>query len=388
MYKYQIMSQYPILKSKVGGISLGDSKDTDDFKYFTYLKFPKFTPDHTSLMATLLTKDIFKKLIHKKTAKNYTFSNAIQAGSEYPFLQTGFTTADEESYVIFKDIINPIIKARHKFDPDVNNHKNEIKPSKLKLSALKKFDLDKYIISSRIRSARNIASYALPPGIVKAERVELEAYLKSIFAKLSKKWGGKYHSLAKMSEEQKKSFRSKGFLFQDPEPTTVLLNSGSARNWPNERGIFISDDQKIMCWCNEEDHCRIISLQEGSDIKSVFETFATLSDTIIDNVESSGKKIMFSSNLGFISTCPSNLGTGLRASVKIKLNKLIEDKEMLRKICKKNNLDLRGAGGDGSLTTGYVVDISNKQRLGFTETELVQKMIDGIAQLISYEEES
>jgi creatine kinase len=382
------MNKHRILKSKVGGISLGDPKDTDDFKYFTYPEFPKFTSDHSSLMATLLTKEIFDKLIHKKTSKNYTFSNAIQAGSEYPFLQTGITTADQESYIIFKEIINPVIKARHKFDPDVTNQKNEINPSKLNLSSLKKFNLDKYIVSSRIRSARNIADFALPPGILKEERVDLESYLRSIFDKLSQKWGGQYHSLAKMPEDQKKSFRSKGFLFQDPEPTTVLLNCGSARNWPNERGIFISDNQQIMCWCNEEDHCRIISLQEGSDIIAVFENFAKLSDTFIDKVESSGKKIMYSSNLGFISTCPSNLGTGLRASVKIKLNKLIENKEMLHKISKENNLDIRGAGGDGSLTTGYIFDISNKQRLGFTETELVQKMIDGIVQLMSFEEQN
>jgi protein-arginine kinase len=70
--------------------------------------------------------------------------------------------------------------------------------------------------------------------------------------------------------------------------------------------------------CNEEDHCRIISMQNGGDVWSVFARFCKISDTIKEAAEANGAKLMFNDRLGFLGTCPSNLGTGLRASVMIK----------------------------------------------------------------------
>jgi creatine kinase len=78
---------------------------------------------------------------------------------------------------------------------------------------------------------------------------------------------------------------------------------------------------------NEEDHCRIISMEMGGNIYSVFKRFCELSDAIKVVAEQNGTKFMWSDNLGFLGTCPSNLGTGLRASVMVKLphfNKLCE----------------------------------------------------------------
>jgi len=144
---------------------------------------------------------------------------------------------------------------------------------------------------------------------------------------------------------------------------------------------------------NEEDHCRIISMEEGGNIPSVFQRFCQLSDAIKASAESNGTKLMWNSTLGFMGTCPSNLGTGLRASVMVRLtefNKLMEgdnhaDKELLETVCSAFDLQPRGSAGEHSAAVGGKFDVSNKQRLGFSEVELVQKMIDGVGRVIELE---
>merc|ERR1711896_51594 len=71
-------------------------------------------------------------------------------------------------------------------------------------------------------------------------------------------------------------------------------------------------DKTALCWCNEEDHCRIISMSKDGNVKDVFARFCALSDAMKDSAEASGAKLMHSEKLGFLGTCPSNIGTGLR----------------------------------------------------------------------------
>merc|ERR1712139_49287 len=95
---------------------------------------------------------------------------------------------------------------------------------------------------------------------------------------------------------------------------------------------------------------------------------------------------MHTKNLGFLGSCPSNLGTGLRASVMVKLPKFNENIELLEKVCDKFDLQPRGSAGEHSAAVGGKWDVSNKQRIGFSEVQLVQKMIDGVTKLIAIEE--
>jgi creatine kinase len=120
---------------------------------------------------------------------------------------------------------------------------------------------------------------------------------------------------------------------------------------------------------NEEDHCRIISMETGGDIPSVFKRFCLLSDAIKTEATKNGTELMWNETLGFMGTCPSNLGTGLRASVMVVLeqfNKLMEgdnheDKELLELVCSKFDLQPRGSNGEHSAAIGGKFDVSNKQ---------------------------
>ena len=152
------------------------------------------------------------------------------------------------------------------------------------------------------------------------------------------------------------------------------------RDWPEGRGIFYNSDITFLVWVSEEDQLRIISMQRGSDIKGVFDRLSRACATL-------EKKIKFAHNdhLGYITSCPTNLGTALRASVHIKLPKLGQHMEIFEKIAAEYNVQIRGVHGEHSETLDSIYDISNKRRLGLSEIELVQEMYNGVKALIDKE---
>ena len=224
-------------------------------------------------------------------------------------------------------------------------------------------------------------------SLSQADRLGVEKVLTQAFAMFTGELKGTYYSLGGMSKEQEDTLQSNGFLFQKPGPAQLLGAAGAARHWPEGRGIFHNDTKTALAWANEEDHCRIISMQKGGNVQEVFARFCQISDTIKAAAKKNGADLMYSDRLGFLGTCPSNLGTGLRASVMIKiplLNKAGPHK--LEEICSQFDLQPRGSSGEHSEAVGGKWDISNKQRLGFSEVQLVQKMIDGVTKIIAIEE--
>ena len=370
-----------------GGEASGDPKDSDDFAYLTYPSCPKFTPKHRSLMAKHCTEEMFAKLKDVTTDTGYTFHNAIQTGTETPHLGVGLTAGDEDSYDKFKDIIYPIIAGWHGgYDAATQKHPTDLNPENVKFDADQQAKFDEYVVSTRIRAARNIRGFPLPPGATRESAAGVEGVLKKTFAGLDGDLKGTYYPLAGMDAATESDLQAQGFLFQKPKTTNLLTNAGAARYWPESRGIFHNDNKTALCWCNEEDHCRIISMAMKGNVKDVFARFCSLSDAMKASAVASGADLMHSENLGFIGSCPSNLGTGLRASVMIKLEKLNENVELLEKVCESFDLQPRGSAGEHSAAVGGKWDVSNKQRIGFSEVQLVQKMIDGVSKLIGIEE--
>jgi creatine kinase len=264
----------------------------------------------------------------------------------------GITAGDEESWEAFKEIMYPIIKGWHGFDPEVDTHKVDLDASKLVFSAETLAMFDSYVVSTRIRAARNVSGFALPAGALSEDRAGVEKVLNEAFDKFDGELKGTYYPLGGLTEEQTDFLLTKGFLFQRPKETNLLWHAGAARSWPDNRGIYHNEERTALCWVNEEDHCRIISMADGGDVKSVFARFSTISNSLKEAAENNGTKLMFSDKLGFLGTCPSNLGTGLRGSVMIKLPKLNEDPVFLELVCDKFNLQPRGSAGEHSAAEG------------------------------------
>uniref|UniRef100_A0A7N5JY49 Creatine kinase U-type, mitochondrial n=1 Tax=Ailuropoda melanoleuca TaxID=9646 RepID=A0A7N5JY49_AILME len=173
------------------------------------------------------------------------------------------------------------------------------------------------------------------------------------------------------------------FLFDKPV-SPLLTAAGMARDWPDARGIWHNHEKTFLVWINEEDHTRVISMEKGGNMKKVFERFCRGLKEVERLIQERGWEFMWNERLGYILTCPSNLGTGLRAGVHIKLPLLSKD-HRLSKILENLRLQKRGTGGVDTAATGIIFDISNLDRLGKSEVELVQLVIDGVNYLIDCE---
>jgi arginine kinase len=239
-------------------------------------------------------------------------------------------------------------------------------------------DEDRMINSTRIRVARNLAAYPLGTQISRGDRKDVEKLVTSALAEFTGDLKGKYFSLETMTDAEKTQLIADHFLFKGGDK--YLESAGLEREWPEARGIFHNDAKTFLVWVNEEDQLRIISMQQGSNIGQVFSRLADAANKI-----ESKAKFANDEHFGYVSTCPTNMGTGLRASVHINLPKLMKNPELHQSIADKYHVQIRGIHGEHTETDDGVFDISNLRRLGRNEVELVQDMYDGVKAMIRAE---
>ena len=336
-------------------------------------------------MSKCLTKEIYEKLCDKKTPSGFSLDQAIQTGVDnpgHPFIMTvGCVAGDEESYEVFADLFDPVIEKRHGGYKKTDRHRTDLNPENLIGGLLD----EKYVLSSRVRTGRSIKNLSLPPHCTRAERRKVEALVTEALDSLDGEFKGKYYPLAKMTEHEQEQLIEDHFLFDKPV-SPLLLASRMARDWPDARGIWHNDKKNFLVWVNEEDHTRVISMEKGGNMKAVFERFCTGLNKVETAIKGKGYGFMWNEHLGYILTCPSNLGTGLRGGVHLKIPHVSLQKEFAD-ILKKLRLQKRGVGGVDTEAVGGTFDISNADRLGSSEVEQVQCVVDGVSLLIAMEKE-
>ena len=337
------------------------------------IQFPNFKSTCNSLLKKYLTEEVFNKLIHKKTKLEYSLHQAIKSGLINTDSSIGVYAGDKESYEVFKELFNPIIKDYHNFT-ESNTHQSNLDTADLNIN--NPDPKGEYILSTRIRVGRNLKNTPLGSLISDKERNEVEQIIKTALMTLSGNLAGDYYPLNDMLEEKREEMINNHFLFKQGD--RFLAAAGLNRNWPHGRGIYHNNKKDFLVWINEEDQMRIISMQKGGNIKEVF----TRLTAALNQLE---KQLSFSycNHLGYISSCPTNLGTAMRASVHISLPLLSKDK--LEEITKKHHLQIRGIHGEHSASENAIFDISNQRRLGITEIEAIQDLYNGVLQLIKEE---
>merc|ERR1712095_48386 len=142
--------------------------------------------------------------------------------------------------------------------------------------------------------------------------------MKKAFDNLTGDLAGTYYPLTGMNEQVRQQLVDDHFLFVSGDRN--LIAAGMERDWPEGRGIFHNKDKTFLTWVNEEDQLRIISMQNGGDVRAVFDRLARGIKAVGDSVRAeSGREFMLDAKYGYIHSCPTNLGTGMRASVHVDL---------------------------------------------------------------------
>merc|ERR1740130_1133583 len=280
---------------------------------------PFFPTGTKSLLSKCLTQDVWEQCKDRRDKFGFTFRQAIFSGSKWTNSGVGVYAGSHDSYYAFAPFFDKIIESYHGHKPS-DKHLSSMDYNTLNCPAFPA-DEDKMINSTRIRVARNLAAYPLGTNVSRSERLEIEKLVVSALGEFKGDLKGKYYSLGNMSDSDRKALIADHFLFKGGDK--YLQSAGLERDWPEARGIFHNDAKTFLVWVNEEDQLRIISMQKGSNILEVFQRLADAANKI-----ESKAKFANDDHFGYVSTCPTNMGTGLRASVHINLPKLMKAKDL------------------------------------------------------------
>jgi len=331
-----------------------------------------------SLLKKYLTEDVMNKLKTRKTKLGATLWDVIQSGVKNLDSGVGLYAPDAESYTLFKELFDPVITDYHiGFKP--TDKQPPIDLGESHIAELKDLDPEgKYIVSTRIRCGRSLQGYPFNPCLTEANYKEMEAKMMAGFKSITDpELQGTYYPLTGMSKDVQNQLIQDHFLFKEGD--RFLQAANACRYWPAGRGIFHNKNKTFLVWVNEEDHLRIISMQQGGNVGAVL-------DRLIRGVKLIEKIASFSRDdrLGWLTFCPTNLGTTVRASVHVAIPK-VSARPDFKKLCEDMKLQPRGIHGEHTETTGGVFDVSNKARLGVSEYQCVKDMYDGVKKLIEME---
>ncbi len=330
---------------------------------------PTFTEPLCFKELRTLSPSIQKSLKTKKTRHEVTLDKILRSGTENPGSSIGCYAGDIESYTVFAPMFDKVIKSVHNVPPGYKYTQD------LNMSNLPSFNKD--VVSVRIRLARNIAKHPFESTMTRKDRLKLEKevleVVKDVFA--GTEFEGSYYSLPQLSEAEKKDLVSKHLLFKEGDKCQE--SAGIASDWPVGRGSYVSNDRKFQLWINEEDHLRVMYLQKGGDLKhvakKVFKALGLLNAKL---------KFAYSNRYGYLNSCPTNIGSAMRASIHIKVPNMSE-KELIP-LCKQRGLSVRGTGGEDTAVLNNTFDISYKRRLGESEKEILTNFINAVNSLKLY----
>ena len=233
------------------------------------------------------------------------------------------------------------------------------------------------VLSSRARLARNIAGYAFPARARDGERLRVLAQVRDAVRNVPSLADGLVVRVDELTPVERTLLHERHLVSKElvgaEQPHAV--RSGAA--------VLLSGAASVMV--NEEDHLRLQSLRSGFAVPEAFAAAAALERQLGEELTYS-----FHEEFGFLTACPTNVGTGLRASVLIHLPGLVLTKEIGKVLAglQQMGLTYRGLYGEGSEVVGNFFQISNQTTLGRTEEELVDHLVRVVRHVIEREEEA
>jgi protein arginine kinase len=226
------------------------------------------------------------------------------------------------------------------------------------------------VISSRIRLARNVAEYPFLSTANQRERGKIERAIRERLLSADVAPDMTYFSLQALTPLDRQFLVERHLISREH-----AIGKGP-------RGVGLGQRESISIMVNEEDHIRIQGLRSGFQLRETWEHVDEL-DTRLENLID----YAFSPQFGYLTVCPTNVGTGLRASVMVHLPALVMTRQIDKvfQAVSKINLAVRGLYGEGTQASGDFYQISNQQTLGRTERETIENIERVIPKVIEYE---
>ncbi len=230
---------------------------------------------------------------------------------------------------------------------------------------------DRIVMSSRVRLARNLRSLPFPGWAKKAERIKALETIRPAVESLPQLTGAFSETMDNLGQLDKLILVERHLISREH----AAKNAGS--------GLVLNKEESLCVMINEEDHLRMQALRPGLQLQQAW--------LAIDQIDSELERKLdyaFTSALGYLTACPTNLGTGIRVSAMLHLPGLVLAEQINQIIQSVNKLGLavRGLYGEGTEALGNVFQVSNQMTLGEVEVDIVERLNKVLLQIIEHEE--
>ena len=227
-------------------------------------------------------------------------------------------------------------------------------------------------VSTRVRLARNFRDYPFPALLLRGAHAEEQAgeMIRLLTAELTSMEKFTLYEMADIPDATAKLLQERYLISRD------LMRHRSIS------AALISEDERVSVMINEEDHIRAQYFAKGLDLKRAYERIAAVDEIISDSIP-----LAYDAQFGYLTACPTNLGTGLRASVMLFLPALSRRGKLRRVIpaLTRMGLTVRGVYGEGSGAEGDLFQVSNEVTLGISEMDILGVVQSAVEKLVEME---
>ena len=229
---------------------------------------------------------------------------------------------------------------------------------------------DRIIMSSRVRLARNLKGHCFPTRAAKAEKQQILDEIRQAAAGLPQLKGALFDSMDNLTVQDKQLLVERHLISREH----AARKDGS--------GVALRKDESVCMMINEEDHIRMQAILPGLQIQKTWEIIDGLDTALSEHLQ-----YAFSPDLGYLTSCPTNLGTAIRVSAMLHLPGLVLADQIQPTVeaVTKLGMAVRGFYGEGTDALGNIFQVSNQRTLGERETDIVERLNKVLLQLIENE---
>lgn len=226
------------------------------------------------------------------------------------------------------------------------------------------------VMSSRVRLARNLADFPFMRKCTPQDRAAIAATVRKAIDALPISQETEFVDVSKLGDLDRQFLMERQLISHE-------LSEGEGA-----RAVILDPKERFSIMVNEEDHLRIQVMQSGLDLESAWKRMDELDDLLESKLT-----YAFTKRLGYLTACPTNVGTGLRISVMLHLPALVATKQIEKvfRAFSKINVAVRGLFGEGSQFMGDLYQVSNQMTLGKSEVQIAQRVSEVVPRLIEYE---
>jgi protein-arginine kinase len=306
-----------------------------------------------------------QELLNRTTAAGWTLADLTRTRRQTKDPNAPLYAGDAASYEVFAAILDPFIAAHH----GASEHPREARWTHERPQVDEHLVDDPALLSTWVCVRRNLRGVPFAPLIDRRTRGEVETRVVAALHGLRARYPGHYQALDWLDEAQVRALSEEGLGFARTDRR--LAAAGITRDWPNGRGLWRGHDGRAVR-VNAEDHVELLSWEHGGRISACFCAARELA-TALEGLLG----FHYDDRLGYLTSCPTNVGTGLRVSVVARLPRLAAQPERLDACVRELGLERRGAG--------ELLELGNRRRLGCSELVCVERFAAAISEILAIE---